>query len=75
MKPGGLLVYSTCSVERDENIQRIDAFLAAHSHFRMESPAVQNDHQKKVIRGMALQTLPHHDGIDGAFAVRLRATH
>jgi 16S rRNA (cytosine967-C5)-methyltransferase len=39
VKPGGLLVYATCSVLRSENEARVAAFLAAHPDFRLRAPS------------------------------------
>ena len=33
VRPGGVLVYSTCSLEREENEERVEAFLAEHPEF------------------------------------------
>jgi 16S rRNA (cytosine967-C5)-methyltransferase len=71
VKPGGLLVYSTCSLELEENDEQVDAFLAQHREFQLEAPApgaVPDD----VLDNGRLRVLPHRHGTDGAFAARLR---
>ena len=55
--PGGLLVYSTCSNEPEENEAQVTAFLARHPDFSLEE---------------SRESLPFESGTDGAFAARLR---
>ena len=67
---GGLLVYSTCSLEREENEQQVDAFLERHPEFRRD-PAGPVPESLLSERG-DLRILPQRHGIDGAYAARLR---
>jgi 16S rRNA (cytosine967-C5)-methyltransferase len=67
---GGLLVYSTCSLEREENREQVDRFLEAHPEFRRE-PSETFPSALTSSEG-DLMILPHRHGMDGAYAARLR---
>ncbi len=71
VRPGGLLVYATCTTEPEENERQAAAFLARRPDFALEPPGAAAP-PALVTAGGALATLPHRDGVDGAFAVRLR---
>jgi 16S rRNA (cytosine967-C5)-methyltransferase len=70
LKPGGVLVYSTCTMEPEENEELVSAFLADHPEFRID-PAGQFVSPELVAPGGWVATLPHRHGMDGSFAVRL----
>lgn len=69
---GGILVYSTCTLEPEENGDRVDRFLGTHREFRMEStgavPAEMLDEEGRLF------VTPQTNGFDGAFAARMRRT-
>ena len=57
LKPGGVLVYSTCSLEPEENSEVVKEFLREHGDFKLESER---------------ELLPFADNVDGAFVARLQ---
>jgi 16S rRNA (cytosine967-C5)-methyltransferase len=57
LKPGGTLVYSTCSLEPEENGEVMDEFLRVHPEFELERTR---------------ELLPFADSVDGSYVARLR---
>jgi 16S rRNA (cytosine967-C5)-methyltransferase len=57
LKPGGVLVYSTCSLEPEENTEVVKEFLREHENFKLETER---------------QLLPFADNVDGAYVARLK---
>lgn len=71
VKPGGVLVYSTCTVFPEENGNRILEFLDAHPEFRIED-AKAFVNPALVTQNGWVETWPDIHGMDGSFAVRMK---
>ena len=71
VKPEGLLIYSTCSLEPEENDAQVDWFLSENLNFVLEAPA-EGTVAPDLLDNGRLRVLPHRHATDGAFAARLR---
>ncbi len=72
VKPGGRLVYATCSVLPEENDAIVDAFLASHPQFAEGDVAAEFARAKIGLdTGARLRTSPQREGCDGFFAAIL----
>ena len=56
MKPGGILIYSTCSLEPEENVELVEEFLGDHPEFKLER---------------SRELLPFVEGVDGTYVARM----
>ncbi len=72
LRPGGALVYSTCTVLHEENEDVVDAFLERHADCRLASPDELPESVRPWVdeRGR-LHTRPHRHDADGFFAARI----
>lgn len=71
VKPGGVLVYSTCTTEPEENLGVIRPFLDHHPEFTVDSPSQFVDSRLVHSEGF-VETFPHRNAMDGAFSIRLK---
>ena len=72
LAPGGLLVYSACTISRAEGVDLVERFLGEDAEFSAdqldsELPELRGDRS-----GPGVQLLPHRDRTDGFFIARLR---
>lgn len=72
VKPGGTLVYSTCTLFCEENEETVKEFLVKHPEFQLKGleKVLPEDFAGKVKDGM-LTLYPHLDGTDGFFIARM----
>ena len=72
VKPGGTLVYSTCTLFKEENEQTVVAFLKAHPEFSLNGleRMLPEKFAKQTVDGM-LTLYPHVSGTDGFFIARM----
>ena len=74
VKPGGRLVYGTCSIFREENESVVEGFLADHPEFTVRSAAelLGSDLGPRVTRDGFLRVAPHTHDTDGFFGAVLQ---
>lgn len=71
VKKGGRLVYSTCSLEEEENMQQVEAFLERHDDFELATAEGYLPEEVLNEEGTAYQTFPHRHQCDGHFGAKL----
>jgi 16S rRNA (cytosine967-C5)-methyltransferase len=76
VKPGGWLIYATCSVLKNENDAQAENFLKSNPNFRVvcaekiwnKTSSIENKNEHRDKNVSYLSITPHQDGVDGFFA-------
>jgi 16S rRNA (cytosine967-C5)-methyltransferase len=71
VKPGGVLVYATCTLHPQENEEVIQPFLEQHSHWQIKQPSPDSPLSAFSTPQGWLKVWPHRYQMDGFFMVRL----
>lgn len=72
LKPDGVLVYATCTLNQPENETQITNFLARHPEWHIIPPTADFPAPHLIRPEGWVSVLPHRDGMDGFFMVRLQ---
>lgn len=73
LKPGGILVYSTCTIEKAENIDIINRFMEENTEFKLVpiENSFNNKENLNTLREGYIQLFPHIHGTDGFFIAKM----
>jgi 16S rRNA (cytosine967-C5)-methyltransferase len=70
VKPGGYLIYSTCTINHEENENQVEKFLKQNSMFTLIDAS--NFLPLEYTQNKYFKTIPHIHHVDGAFAAKMR---
>ena len=71
VKVGGTLIYSTCTIQDDENIEVVESFLQSNKRFKLEKIENINIDLENEDKGY-LKIYPNVHGMDGFFIAKLK---
>jgi 16S rRNA (cytosine967-C5)-methyltransferase len=72
VKPGGQLVYATCTLHPEENEVIVESFLSHNSHWIIDRPLASSPFEPFTVAPGWIKVLPHQHQMDGFFMVRLK---
>lgn len=75
VKPGGVLVYATCTLHPAENEDIVAQFLATHPTWQLDPPRLPSPLAMLVDPAGWIKLWPHRDQMDGFFMARFRRSH
>ena len=72
VKPGGIFVYSTCSILKEENERQAEKFLSRHPEFEETALPDTIPQKYRTRQELGLQLLEYRDGVEGFYVIRMR---
>lgn len=73
LKVGGVLIYSTCTIENDENINLVNKFLEENENFKLVNieDKINNKKDISTLKDGYIQLYPHIHGTDGFYIAKM----